>query len=363
MLGSISLPVTGDDPFSTDNSLTEVRRAGLVHHGDGDRRGRQHLRVLEVPARRGPDAAARSPSTRRRRRRTRPCSDGDCSLGDAINVANVTPCTGCGHDRLRHPGTAAVGDLADDSAGAHHPRRGDRRDDAAGLRGHAGRPARRLRLRRSGNGPRRSTGRSERQHDPRPLDHEIPRCGHQPPGSAVRVVEGNYLGLAPDGTAAGNGAAASATPESSWTRTATASAERRRRAQRHLREQRRQASSSAATASGTSSLGNRIGTNPAGRRAGAEHGNGIHYEDARAQIIGGTATGAGNLISGNGGNGIDVNSGFAIDGDPPSGSRGTHRARRRRRDRRCRTAGPACSSTASTTGRAASAARPREPAT
>ena len=55
-------------------------------------------------------------------------------------------------------------------------------------------------------------------------------------------------------------------------------------------------------------LGNYIGTNPAGDAAVPNAENGIEFADASAQTIGGAAAGAGNLISGNAGSGVIVDS-------------------------------------------------------
>src|SRR6185437_164082 len=56
--------------------------------------------------------------------------------------------------------------------------------------------------------------------------------------------------------------------------------------------------------------GNYIGTNAAGNAAVPNTGDGIRFEDVSHQTIGGSAPGAGNLISGNGANGLFFNSGY-----------------------------------------------------
>jgi len=58
-------------------------------------------------------------------------------------------------------------------------------------------------------------------------------------------------------------------------------------------------------ATGTKILGNFIGTNAAGTAAVA-NGGGVLLDNAPANTIGGTAAGAGNVISGNGGNGVQI---------------------------------------------------------
>ena len=55
--------------------------------------------------------------------------------------------------------------------------------------------------------------------------------------------------------------------------------------------------------------GNFIGTNAAGTAALANQGDGVWLDDAFGDTIGGTAAGAGNLISGNNGSGVDLESG------------------------------------------------------
>ncbi len=62
-----------------------------------------------------------------------------------------------------------------------------------------------------------------------------------------------------------------------------------------------------ATGGGDIIQGNRIGTNAAGTAAIPNGGQGIFLQDHVGNLIGGTAAGAGNLISGNGNFGIQVN--------------------------------------------------------
>ena len=166
------------------------------------------------------------------------------------------------------------------------------------------------------------------------------------------VVEGNYIGLAPDGTA---------------------QPQRHRRLQRRrhrLRsdDNRRRRNDAAArnvisgndgaginfaNESGTSSIGNYIGTNPAGDAAAAEHRQRHPLRGRQLQIVGGTGAGAGNLISGNGvlrrrrkrsistaattsrrgrfqGNTIGL-AADGVDADAERRRRHAHRVRRRRR--------------------------------
>src|SRR5262249_10883979 len=52
--------------------------------------------------------------------------------------------------------------------------------------------------------------------------------------------------------------------------------------------------------------GNLIGTNAAGTAALANGGNGVAVNDSFGNTFGGTVSGAGNSISGNAGNGIDI---------------------------------------------------------
>ena len=59
-------------------------------------------------------------------------------------------------------------------------------------------------------------------------------------------------------------------------------------------------------------VGNRIGTNADGTAAVPNSADGIGFEDVSFQTIGGTAAGEGNLISGNGGNGLYFNSGYEM---------------------------------------------------
>ncbi|MDX6673925.1 MAG: hypothetical protein QOH11_1343 [Solirubrobacteraceae bacterium] len=58
-------------------------------------------------------------------------------------------------------------------------------------------------------------------------------------------------------------------------------------------------------ATGNSVVANRIGTNPAGTRLSPNHGNGVNVNSSPSNTIGGSAPGAGNLISGNLSSGID----------------------------------------------------------
>ena len=62
------------------------------------------------------------------------------------------------------------------------------------------------------------------------------------------------------------------------------------------------------SSSGNLLLGNKIGTNTTGLLALGNALDGVLLTDASSNSLGGTASGAGNLISGNGGNGIDIKS-------------------------------------------------------
>ena len=57
--------------------------------------------------------------------------------------------------------------------------------------------------------------------------------------------------------------------------------------------------------------GNFIGTNVTGNAALANAGGGVNLRGAPNNIVGGTSSGAGNLISGNGGSGIVINTSSA----------------------------------------------------
>jgi hypothetical protein len=66
------------------------------------------------------------------------------------------------------------------------------------------------------------------------------------------------------------------------------------------------------TTTATTVQGNRIGTDPTGMSAIPNDGDGINIDLARNNVIGGSAAGAGNLISGNGGNGGGTGRGDGI---------------------------------------------------
>jgi titin len=65
------------------------------------------------------------------------------------------------------------------------------------------------------------------------------------------------------------------------------------------------------TASGNVLHGNLIGTNAAGTSAVPNLGTGVNVFDGTSSTIGGTSSGARNIISGNGGNGFDIGGGSA----------------------------------------------------
>ena len=151
----------------------------------------------------------------------------DCSLRDAIAVANATPVTIPVTIGFAIPGLAAVPDLTFGGSALDHARRRARRHDPARLCGCAGRPGRRLRsASRQRLRPARH-GRPGRQHDPGALDHRLRRFRCLPRRAAVARRGQLHRPRAgrdsPPATAA-----APSTPGSSSTRTATASAERPR---------------------------------------------------------------------------------------------------------------------------------------
>jgi CSLREA domain-containing protein len=127
---------------------------------------------------------------------------------------------------------------------------------------------------------------------------------------APTIVEGSYLGIEPDGTtAAGNGVGnfddagieiRSGNNQVGGTTAAT----------RNVISGNNGSGIHFANEPGNVVLGNRIGTNAAGTAAVPNTGDGVHFEDVNFQTIGGTASRAGNLISGNGADGIFFNSGY-----------------------------------------------------
>ena len=137
-------------------------------------------------------------------------------------------------------------------------------------------------------------------------------------GALASVVEGNYLGLAPDGTAAGNGSGTSGD------------------AGIEVRSTGNRIGGTAPTARNVLSgnnghgiyvvqgvdnvvIGNRIGTNADGTSAVPNTAGGVLLENIGPQTVGGGEPGAGNLISGNGGDGIFV-SGTGADGSVIQGN-------------------------------------------
>lgn len=124
------------------------------------------------------------------------------------------------------------------------------------------------------------------------------------------VIQGNYIGLNAAGTGAlGNldaGVSLHESPNNTIGGT-TAAARNVISANGEISS----ASSQGITISGVSGgnnrvQGNYIGTNAAGNAALGNLGDGIAIAEAAANIIGGTAAGAGNLISGNGDDGLQV---------------------------------------------------------
>ena len=119
------------------------------------------------------------------------------------------------------------------------------------------------------------------------------------------VIEGNYLGVAPDGvTAVGNGNGGVGFDAGISIRSSN------NRIDGNVISGNFGAGIEFVDGTGNVVTGNRIGTNAAGDAALPNTQNGIAFEDVSFQTIGGTAPGEGNLISGNGENGIHLNSGY-----------------------------------------------------
>ncbi|MFL6036908.1 MAG: NosD domain-containing protein [Gaiellaceae bacterium] len=123
------------------------------------------------------------------------------------------------------------------------------------------------------------------------------------------VVEGNYLGVTPVGLAAANGndgfsdggiVIRSGANTVGGTTAAT----------RNVISGNKGSGIEFGNEADNVVIGNRIGTDPAGTAAVPNTASGIRFEDVSFQTIGSTAAGAGNLISGNGGDGIFLNSGY-----------------------------------------------------
>ena len=79
--------------------------------------------------------------------------------------------------------------------------------------------------------------------------------------------------------------------------------------ERHLRERPGRASSS--RSNGNVVQGNYVGTNAAGTAAIGNSNSGVEVLGGKSNVVGGTAAGAGNLVSGNGRHGVDIEDTFS----------------------------------------------------
>ena len=133
------------------------------------------------------------------------------------------------------------------------------------------------------------------------------------------VLEGNYIGIDPVGaTAAGNGdsgfGAAGIIVRSNRNRIGGTTSEARNVISGNLG-----AGIWFAVGSNNVVVGNRIGTDPVGSGAVANQNDGVVVQNVGPQTIGGASPGAGNIISGNGSNGIVV-SGVGANGSVVQGN-------------------------------------------
>jgi CSLREA domain-containing protein len=124
------------------------------------------------------------------------------------------------------------------------------------------------------------------------------------------VVQGNYIGVAPDGTPVGNGSGGVGLDAGVAVRSSNNLIGGTTASTRNVISGNAGAGIEFIDGTGNVVIGNRIGTSPAGDEAVPNAQDGIAFEDVSFQYIGGTAPGEGNLISGNGENGILLNSGF-----------------------------------------------------
>ena len=132
-------------------------------------------------------------------------------------------------------------------------------------------------------------------------------------GAPAAIVEGNYIGLAPDGTAAPNGSGPLTLNEGGIeVRSGSNRIGGTTDQTRNVISGNDGVGISFSSQPGNVAVGNRIGTNADGTAAVPNSGDGIGFEDVNFQTIGGTAAGEGNLISGNGGNGLYFNSGYEM---------------------------------------------------
>jgi CSLREA domain-containing protein len=129
---------------------------------------------------------------------------------------------------------------------------------------------------------------------------------------APSLVEGNYIGLTPSGTSVANGSGGFSDGGivlSSGANTIGGTTA----ASRNVISGNKGQGIQLGNESGNVIVGNRIGTDPSGTVAVPNTEAGIRFEDVSFQFVGGTAAGAGNLISGNGADGIFLNSGYEFD--------------------------------------------------
>lgn len=113
--------------------------------------------------------------------------------------------------------------------------------------------------------------------------------------SSSSFVEGNYIGLALDGTTAAGNSANGVTVTGSFN-TIGGSVQAARNI---ISANGAQGIQVVSGGDSTSILGNYIGTNAAGMAARSNHFNGIEIVDANSVMVGGTNPGEGNVISGN----------------------------------------------------------------
>jgi CSLREA domain-containing protein len=126
----------------------------------------------------------------------------------------------------------------------------------------------------------------------------------EPDGS---VIQGNYIGVAPDGaTAVGNGNGGVGLDAGISIRSSNNIIDG------NVISGNAGSGIEFIDGDGNRVTGNKIGTNAAGDGALPNGQSGILFSDASFQTIGGTAPGDGNLISGNAENGIYLNSGFDL---------------------------------------------------
>jgi Tol biopolymer transport system component len=119
------------------------------------------------------------------------------------------------------------------------------------------------------------------------------------------VVQGNYIGVAPDGaTAVGNGNGGVGFDSGILISSSNDRIGGTTAATRNVISGNFGAGIEFGDGTGNVVIGNRVGTNAAGTAAVPNTEDGIAFEDVSFQTIGGTAPGEGNLISGNGENGI-----------------------------------------------------------